>query len=336
MSMPSMKSTKSVNTQDAGGSFKTAVVQATPILLDRDATVDKACNLITEAGRGEAKLALFPECFIPGYPLWVWFIPPYETKVLRELYTELLDNSVTIPSPTTDRLCEAAADAGVHIGIGINERNAEASGASLYNTLLYISAEGKIIGKHRKLIPTAAERLVHARGDGDTLDVYDLPGVGKVGGLICWENYMPLARYALTGWGMQILLAPTWDRGEPWTSTLRHSAKETRSYVLGCCSAMHRDNIPDRLSFKQKYIPEKVEWLNPGMSTIIDPDGKFVVEPVEKREEILYAEIKPELLRGPRYQLDTAGHYGRPDVFELTVHRQPRPMVRTESPPTET
>lgn len=308
--------------------FKVAVVQAAPVFLDREATVDKACSLIAEVGAAGAKLAVFPECFIPGYPLWVWFIPPGETHALRELYTELLANSVSIPSEASDRLCAAAKKVGVTVAIGMNEANTEASGTSLYNTLLYIHSDGTILGKHRKLIPTAGERLVHAMGDGSGLEVYDLP-FGRLAGLMCWENYMPLARYAMYAWGAQIYLAPTWDRGEPWISTLRHIGKEGRVYVLGCCSAMRKDDIPDRLSFKEKYLSSAGEWLNPGDSTIIDPDGKFVVEPVQNREEILYAEIDPKKFLGPRWQLDAAGHYNRPDIFQLTVHREERPMIRT-------
>jgi len=313
--------------------FLVAAVQAAPVFLDREATVEKACSLIAEAGARGAKLAVFPEGFIPAYPFWIWFIPAGETHALRELYAELLDNAVTIPSAATDRLCAAARDAGVHVAIGVNERNAEASGTTLYNSLLYIGADGRILGKHRKLVPTAGERLVHAQGDGSTLEVYDLD-IGRLGGLVCWENYMPLARYALYAWGVQLYAAPTWDRGEPWLSTLRHIAKEGRAYVLGCCSAMRRTDVPDRYAFKAKYLPD-AEWLNPGDSAIVDPDGKFLVEPVREREEILYAEVDPRRLSGPRWQLDVAGHYARPDVFQLTVRREARPVMRVIEEETE-
>lgn len=139
---------------------------------------------------------------------------------------------------------------------------------------------------------------------------------------------MPLARYAMWAWGAQIHIAPTWDRGEPWLSTLRHTAKEGRVYVLGCCSAVHRDAIPDTYSFKQSLSPD-LEWVNPGDSAIVDPDGKFIAGPVRNEESILYAELDPRNLRGPRYQLDVAGHYGRPDIFQLTVDRSERPAIRT-------
>jgi nitrilase len=298
-------------------SFKIAAVQACPVYLDLNATIDKACSLIRQAGHEGAALAAFPEAFVPGYPVWVWFIPPGHTAPIRELYARLVENSVTVPSEATDRLCAT---------IGINERNAETSGSTLYNTLLYISAEGTILGKHRKLIPTAGERLVWGQGDGSDLRVYDFP-FGKVGGLLCWENYMPLARYAMTAWGTEVLVAPTWDRGEPWLSTMRHSAKEGRCFVIGCCSAMRKDDIPDSLSFKEEYLQSIEDWVNPGLSVIVDPDGKIVAGPAEKEETILYAEVRRDQITGPRFQLDTVGHYARPDVFELRVHRTPRPMI---------
>lgn len=309
--------------------FRVAAVQAAPVFLDLDATLDKACRLIVEAGAAGAKLAVFPECFIPAYPLWAWHVPAADTHALRELYAELVANAVAIPDRATERLCDAARDAGVVVAMGVNERNAEASGTSLYNTILYIGADGRILGRHRKLVPTAGERLVHGQGDGSTLDVYDTP-IGRLSGLVCWENYMPLARYALYAAGVQLYVAPTWDRGEPWLSTLRHIAKEGRVYVIGACIALRRDDVPDRFGFKSKHLDPAREWLNPGDSAIIDPDGRVIAGPVREREEILYAEVDPRKLVGPRWQLDIAGHYGRPDVFHLTVQREPRPMVRNK------
>ena len=309
--------------------FKVAAVQATPVFLDRDATIDKACELITTAGREGARLIVFPEAFIPSYPEWVWCIPSGEQGLLNELYSELLTNAVTIPSDATDRLCEAAKLANAYVVMGMSERNVEASGASLYNTMLYIDAQGEILGRHRKLVPTGGERLVWAQGDGSTLQVYDTP-LGKLGGLICWENYMPLARYAMYAWGTQIYVAATWDCGQPWLSTLRHIAKEGRVYVIGCCIAMRKDDIPDRYSMKQKYYAEMDEWINIGDSAIVNPEGHFIAGPVRKQEEILYAEIDPRMMQGPKWMLDVAGHYARPDVFQLTVHTDVRQMMRVE------
>jgi len=319
-----------MSNENTSAPFKVAAVQATPVFLDREATIDKACELIAAAGGEGARLIVFPEAFIPSYPDWVWMIPSGEEGVLNELYAELLTNSVTIPGDATDRLCRAAKLANAYVVMGMNERNVEASGASLYNTLLYIDAQGEILGKHRKLVPTGGERLIWAQGDGSTLQVYDTP-LGKLGGLICWENYMPLARYTMYAWGTQIYVAATWDRGQPWLSTLRHIAKEGRVYVIGCCIAMRKDDIPDRYSaMKQKFYAEADEWINIGDSAIVNPEGEFIAGPVRKQEEILYAEIDPRMMQGPKWMLDVAGHYARPDVFQLTVHTDERRMIRME------
>jgi nitrilase len=252
--------------------------------------------------------------------------------MLADLYAELLEQSVAIPDSATEELGRAAREAGVYVTIGLNERNAEASNASLYNTLLYVDPEGNLLGKHRKLVPTAPERMVWAQGDGSTLEVYDTP-FGKLGGLICWENYMPLARYALYAWGTQIYLAPTWDRGEPWLSTLRHIAKEGRVYVVGCSIALRKEDIPDRFEFKAKYYAEAGEWINKGQSAIIGTDGKFISGPLNAEEGILYAELDPKQMRGPKWNLDVAGHYARPDVFQLTVRKEGHPMITVAETP---
>ena len=317
-------------------SFVVAAAQSAPVFLDRQASVDKACEIIREAEQAGARLLVFPEGFIPTYPFWSWFIPAARTQDLRELYAGLLDNAVTVGDESTARLCEATQAAEMAVVMGINETNAEASGATLYNSLLFIGPDGEVLGTHRKLVPTVGERMVHGRGDGQGLQVHELP-FARLSGLICWENYMPLARYTLYAGGAQIHVAPTWDRDEPWLSTLRHIGKEGRVYVIGCCSAVHRDQIPDRFSFKKDYLPDSMEWINPGGSAIADPDGKWVVEPVWKSEEILYAEVDPEKMKGPRFQLDVAGHYGRPDIFQLSVNRSRQTMVQeTSGPPTET
>jgi len=309
--------------------FRIAAVQASPVFLDLNASVEKACRLIEEAADEGATLVAFPEAFLPGYPVWAWFVPAVQTHPLRALYSELHRNSVTIPGAATRRLGEVAADRGVTVAMGINERNSEASDSTLFNTLLYIGPDGKVLGKHRKMVPTAGERLVWGQGAQGDLEVFDLP-FGRVGGLLCWENYMPLARYALSAWGEQIHVAPTWDRGEPWISSMRHIAKESRCFVLGACQAFHKDDIPDALEFKEAYLSGVEGWINPGLSVIVDPDGKIVAGPLEAEEGILYADVDPDQLVGPRWQLDVAGHYARPDIFELTYHRGARPFLKVE------
>ena len=296
--------------------FLVAAVQISPAFLDREATVDRACAAIAEAGARGARLVAFPEAFVPGYPLWVWSLAAGRTQELRALYAELLDQAVSVPGPAVDRLCDAARAAGVYVTIGINERNTEASGTSLFNSLLFIDAEGSVLGVHRKLVPTAGERLMHAQGDGSTLTSYHT-SLGRLAGLICWENYMPLARQALYDGGVHLYVAPTWDRGEPWLSTLRHIAKEGRVYVIGCCSAMRLEDLPDRFAFKTSVSVSPDGWINPGDSVIVDPDGKVLAGPLHERQEILLAEVDPQRMVGPRWQLDVAGHYSRPDVLAL-------------------
>ncbi|NNF12062.1 MAG: carbon-nitrogen hydrolase family protein [Gemmatimonadetes bacterium] len=308
-------------------SFRIAAVQAAPVFLDLDATLDKACDLIEEAAGGGADLVAFPEAFIAGYPVWVWYIPSGKTHPLRDLYTRLHRSAISIPGPEIDRLRDAAARFGVALAVGVNERNSEASDSTLYNTLVYIGEDGRLLGRHRKFVPTAGERLVWAQGDGSDLEVYSLP-FARVGGLLCWENYMPLARYTLSAWGEQVHVAPTWDRGEPWISSMRHIAKEGRCFVIGVCQAFHVDHIPDELEFKADYLGGVDGWVNPGLSVIVDPDGKVVAGPLEAEEGILYADVEPHQLVGPRWQLDSAGHYARPDVFELRFHRRPAPFIQ--------
>jgi nitrilase len=308
--------------------FTVASAQLAPVFMDRKATIAKACEAIAEAAKNGAKVIVFPEVFVPGYPDWVWVLPASAGEH-RELYGELLDQSVTIPSSATDKLCKVAKAAGVHVVIGVDERNVEASGGSIYNTLLYIDGQGRIMGRHRKLVPTMAERLVWAPGNGSTLDVYDTP-YGKLGGLICWENYMPLARFAMYAWGVQIYVAATWDSSDGWVGTLQHIAREGRCVVIGCCIAMTRGQIPARFAFKSLYPKSKTpddEWVNGGNSAIVAPSGKILAGPALNEETILYAQINPAELREAKFSLDAAGHYARPDVFQLTINRDANEMI---------
>jgi nitrilase len=305
--------------------FKVALVQHAPVFLDRGATIEKTCRLIAEAGHAGAKLVVFPEAFIPAYPDWVWLLPPSDRRAQTSLYAELVANAVTVPSADTERLGVAARQAGVQLVIGVNERNAEASGTSLYNSLLFFDAQGRLYAKHRKLVPTYAERLVWAQGDGSTLAVHATP-LGRLCGVICWENYMPLTRYAMYAWGAQLYVAATWDRGEPWLSTLRHIAKEGRVFVLGCCTALRVSDVPSRLGFQRLYPPGR-EWVNAGDSAVVGPDGAFLAGPLHERQDILYAEVDPTQYSASRWMFDAAGHYARPDVFQLTVRRGAKPLI---------
>ena len=306
-------------------SFKVAAVQCAPVYLDRAATIALACEKLAEAASAGADLVVFPEAFVPGYPDWVWSVPIKERKLHDALYAVLVENSLTVPGPDVEVLGRAAREAGVHVVIGVNERNAEASGASLYNTLLFFAPDGSLLGKHRKLIPTGAERLVWGQGDGSTLRIHELP-FARLSALICWENYMPLARYAMYAWGAQLHVASTWDRGEPWLSTLRHVAKEGRLFVIGCCQSFRREQIPERLGLRDFY-PSDRDWINAGDSAVVDPDGRFVAGPLHEQEGILIAEIESAQLTGPRWMLDVAGHYARPDIFDFAVRRVARTVI---------
>jgi nitrilase len=237
--------------------------------------------------------------------------------LINELYRELLANSIAVPDEATERLSEAAREAGVYVTIGANERNSEASNASLYNTILYFGPEGKLLGKHRKLIPTGGERLMWSQGGGDTLVSFDT-SIGKLGGLLCWENYMPLARHAMYMAGVQVYVAPTWDSSESWLTAMRHIGREGGMFVIGCAPCMKSDDIPDRFEFK-KFYPEGREWVNVGNSCIVNPAGKFVAGPLEAEQSILYADIDLDEIPSQKWLYDVAGHYSRSDVFEFAV-----------------
>jgi len=297
--------------------FIVAAAQAVPVFLDRKATLAKACDLITEAGRNGAKLIVFPEAFIPAYPDWIWLISGNQSDLLNELYTELVENSVSIPDDTTEKLCQTARKSKINVVMGMNERNQEASNASLYNSMLYIDDSGSILGKHRKLIPTAHERTVWSQGNGSTLATFDT-SVGILGGLICWENYMPLARNAMYASGTQVYAAPTWDDGGMWITTLQHIAREGGMFVIGCCIPLHINDIPNRLEFKRLY-PAGTEWINSGGSCIIAPNGKIIAGPLREKEEILYAEVDLKQIIASKRTLDVTGHYARPDVFDFKI-----------------
>jgi nitrilase len=310
--------------------FQIAAVQASPVFMDREATVVKACRLIAEAASNGARLVVFPETFIPTYPDWIWYVPAGQIALNQKLYGELLDQAVSIPSVTTERLCQAARDAGIHVSIGVNERNDNASGGSLFNTNILIDQDGNLIGRHQKLVPTVSERTIWAYGDPSTLQIYDTE-IGKMGGLICHENYMPLARYSLYGRGIELYLAPTYDESEAWQATLRHIGREGRVYVVGCCMVLRKEEVLSRFPQIKPYYEEAGEWINTGNSMIADPEGNILAGPLSKEEGILYANVDPEIIRNTRWNLDVAGHYSRPDAFQLTVRTTPNPIIRVDS-----
>lgn len=306
---------------------RVAAAQFAPVFLDRAATVEKACDVMAQAARAGVRLVVFPEAFVPGYPCWAWKVAAGEDALLRSLYAEYLENSVSVPGPAVDRLCAAAHRCRINAVLGISERDEAGSRTSMFNSLLFIDERGTLLGRHRKLVPTGGERLIWGMGDGSTLGAVDFP-FGRVGGLICWENYMPLARYALYAAGAQIYCAPTWDSGEPWLSTLRHVGREGGVFVVGSGMALHRDHLPERLAFKPRFDAAGGGWINPGDSAMADPTGALIAGPLREAEGLLTAELDLDREAGPKWELDVAGHYARPDVFQLTVNREERRVVR--------
>ncbi len=299
--------------------LKVAAAQLTPVFLDKEKTVEKACQAILEAGKRGAQLVVFPEAFISGYPDWVWLIPNSKGADLNDLYLKLVENAVSIPDESTAKLCKSAKMAGINVVMGIHERNSETSNASLYNSILFISDKGTLLGKHRKLIPTGGERLIWAQGDGTTLRSYDT-SVGKIAGLICWENFMPLARNAIYECGTQILASPTWDKSPNWIQSIQHIAREGGLFVISTCMALRLNDIPDEYEFKKLY-PEEREWINIGNSCIVAPNGQILAGPLEAEEGILYANIDLQFILKVKRMFDAVGHYSRPDVFNFSVKR---------------
>lgn len=297
--------------------IKVASAQLSPIFLNKEKTVEKACKAILEAGENGAELIVFPEAYISGYPDWVWLIPNSKGADLNELYLKLVENAVSVPDNTTIKLCKAAKKANINVVMGMHERNSETSSASLFNSLLFINNKGIILGKHRKLIPTGGERLIWSQGDGSTLRSYDT-SAGKIAGLICWENFMPLARNAIYEFGTQILASPTWDKSPNWIQSMQHIAREGGIFIISSCMALRMDDIPDEYEFKKHY-PEGREWINVGNSSIIGPNGQILAGPLEAEEGVLYADIDLKQIIKAKRSFDVVGHYSRPDVFSFNV-----------------
>ena len=306
---------------------RAAVVQAAPVLFDREASVRKTCQLVAQAAAQDAQLILFPEAFIPAYPRGLGFgaVVGSRSEAGRRTWERYWANSVDVPGPATQALGTAAREAGAYLVIGVVERDTQFSRGTLYCTLLYFGPEGRLLGKHRKLKPTAAERLIWGEGDGSTLTVLDTE-LGRMGGLICWENYMPLARMAMYSKGVELYLAPTADARDSWQATLRHIACEGRCFVLGCNQFVTKDMVPGDLEGIAD-LEDAPEVLCRGGSAIVSPLGEFVSGPLYDEEGILVADLDlAEVARG-KFDLDVVGHYARPDVFQLIIREQPTPPV---------
>ena len=297
-------------------SVKVAAVQTSPVFLDRDATVDKACTLLDKAAAEGAGLVVFPETFVPTYPDWVWRTTPFSGQS-GDLFARLQDQSVVVPSETTQTLGEAAERAGAYVSIGVNERD----GSTLYNTQLYFGPDGALVAKHRKLMPTGGERLVWGMGDGSTLEVIDTP-FGRLGGLTCWENYMPLARAALYAQGIEIYLAPTWDNSDVWVPSMQHIAREGRMFVVGVNFCLKASDVPADVPHKEALYGRDDDWLARGNSVIVGPHGNILAGPLIGEEGIIYADIDVAEAQKIRHQFDPVGHYARSEVLHLRVNTQ--------------
>ena len=312
---------------------KVAVAQAASVLFDKAASVRKACDLVGEAGSEGARIVLLPEAFVPGYPRGFTFGMRVGSRNEqgRALWKRYWDNAVEASGPELVQLGNASAEAGVYLAIGVIERDGRSSGETLYCSMLYFSPEGKLIGRHRKLKPTGSERLIWGEGDGSTLPVIPTE-FGNIGGLICWENYMPLARMAMDAQGVEIYLAPTADSRDSWQSTMRHIACEGRCYVLGCNQFVSKNMYPPGLESIEE-LADQPKVMCRGGSVIVAPDGDVLAGPLWDREGILYADLDRQEVTRAKVDLDVAGHYARPDIFQLRVNFDPQPAATFESEP---
>jgi nitrilase len=283
-----------------------ACAQVEPVLFDRAATIDRIAAVATDAAGEGARLVLFPEAFVPVYPSnrWVRFLAGGNGDAKR-VYARLARESIELPGPDAERLAEIAREHALWLAVGANELER----GTIYNALLLYGPDGRLALHHRKLMPTNHERLVWGLGDGAGLGAVETES-GRIGGLICWENMMPLARFALYESGVEIYLAPTADDSEQWHDSIRHIARESRAFVLSCCVLQRASSFPDDIP-----LADGDELVGRGGSAIVGPDGGYLAGPLWDEEGILYAQLEPELLYEERQRFDPAGHYHRPDVL---------------------
>ncbi len=306
---------------------KVAIIQQAPCFLDKIKTIKKAAEIIDSVSAQGAKLIVFPEAFIPGYPAWIWRLRPGgDWSLAEELHIRLVKNSVDLSTDDLKPMLEAAKNHDVTVVCGINERDNLNSQSTIFNSVITINGQGKVINNHRKLMPTNPERMVWGFGDGHGLSVIDSP-VGKIASLICWENYMPLARYSLYAQGVEIYIAPTYDSGDEWIGTMQHIAREGKCWVLSCGVALERKDLPKDFPSLNELYPEDEHWINPGGSVIISPKGEIVSGPLSKEKADIIITIDVELAIHARRALDVAGHYSRPDVFNLQIDKSRRSAV---------
>jgi len=300
-----------------------AIIQRPSVFLNKAATLSNAVTSVREAAAGGARLIVFPEAHVPGYPAWIWRLRPGADSGLSEqLHSLLLANAVSLAADDLAPLREAARRYDVTVVCGVDERDDDFSRSTIYNTVVVIGPDGTVLNRHRKVMPTSPERMVWGFGDASGLKAVETP-CGRIGTLICWENYMPLARCALYAQGVDIYIAPTYDTGERWLATMQHIGRESGCWVLGSGCAFQARHIPDAVPGKQELYPDPDEWVNAGDSVVVAPGGKIAAGPMHKELGILYADIDLERVGAARRNLDPVGHYSRPDIFQLHVHTGP-------------
>jgi len=302
--------------------FKVAVVQASPVVFNRERTLEKLCSLAGEAARKGARLVLFPEAFVSAYPRGLDFgaVVGNRTDAGRRDFQRYWESSVDVPGPAVDALAKTARTHDIYLVAGVVERD----GGTLYCTVLFFAPDGSYLGKHRKVMPTASERLVWGFGDGSTMPVFDTP-LGKLGAVICWENYLPLLRAAMYAKGIELYCAPTADMRDSWIASMRHIAVEGRCFVLSCNQFNRRKDFP--ADYRTPFGDDPETVMSRGGSCIVDPFGNFLAEPNVDGEAILVADIDRSQIVQGKYDIDVVGHYARPDIFQLYVDEQPKRPV---------
>jgi nitrilase len=306
---------------------KICIVQESPVFLDRPATIAKIVAQIGAAAAGGASLIAFPETYLAGYPDWIWRLRPYvDVKTISSLHERMLASAIDLERDDLAAVRDAARGHAVTVHLGLNERDGRYGRTTLYNTVVTILPTGEIANRHRKLVPTNPERMVWGMGDAAGLRVVETPA-GRLGSLICWENYMPLARFALYAGGVELYVAPTWDAGEGWRASMQHIAREGRCWVLGVGNCIRASDMPADLPGRAEMYPDENEWVNHGDSVVVDPFGKIVAGPMHEEQGVLTAEIDLTRVGAARRTLDVVGHYARPDVFRLEIDRRPAAPV---------
>lgn len=311
-----------------------AAVQESPVYWDLPNSLERATGIVARAAAEGIGMLVFPEAWFPGYPEYAWFLAPSkDSAAIKDIYARLFENAVDLSRDGLAPLRAAAREHGIVIVVGINERAAEQSAGTLYNTAVTIDADGTLLNVHRKCMPTNVERTLWGFGDGRGVRVVDT-AVGRVGVLLCWENYMPLARAAIFAQNVEIYCAPTADGGEAWLASMQHIGREGSTWVVGVGPTMEDHDIPADYPARDRIAPGAGKWVEPGNGIICSPTGQIAAGPMRRQKGFLAADIDLAEVRNARRTFDAAGHYARPDIYRLTVDRTARtPVTFAETGP---